>query len=80
MTLPKAVLDFLKNNAHEVHAEPPEADDDLFQAGILDSFTLVELASKLEEECGVKIPDDEVNVQNFRSIATIEHYVQSLKS
>jgi acyl carrier protein len=80
MTLPKAVLDFLNHNAQESHAEPPEADDDLFKAGILDSFTLVEFASKVEEECGVKVPDADVNAQNFRSIAAIECYVQSLKS
>lgn len=80
MTLPTAVLDFLNNNAREAQAEPPEADDDLFKASILDSFTLVEFVSKLEEECGVKIPDEEVNSQNFRSISTIESYVRSLKS
>jgi acyl carrier protein len=77
MTLPKAVMIFLNNNAKDVGAAQPKADDDLFKAGILDSFALVDLISILEEECGINIPDSDVSAANFQSVNAIENYIES---
>ena len=50
-------------------------EDSLFESGLLDSFTLTDLVSGLEEEFSFKIPDADMNPRKFDSIARIEAYL-----
>jgi acyl carrier protein len=75
MSLPQAAITFLNHNAATNSAAPPKADDDLFQIGALDSFALVDFVNVLEEHCGIKVPDADVNAETFRSIEAVERYV-----
>ena len=75
MSLPQSVLDTLNENARQAGAAPPAGGDDLFKAGVLDSFTLIDLVAVIEEQCGVKVPDADVKPENFRTIEAIESYV-----
>lgn len=79
MALPQGVLDFLNESAQSNGAEQPGAGDDLFKMGALDSFALVDFVTVLEQECGIKIPDSDVNPANFETIETIERYVDKRK-
>jgi len=58
-----------------VQVEAPSADADLMESGLLDSLTLVELMSSLEERFGVRISFDEVEIDNFRSVRRIAEFV-----
>ena len=58
-----------------VHIEVPSADTDLMELGLLDSLTLVELMSSLEEEFGIHISFDEIELDNFRSVARMAEFV-----
>lgn len=62
--------------ADRVHLEAPSADTDLMESGLLDSLTLVELMSSLEEEFGIAISFDEIELDNFRSVARITEFVR----
>ena len=77
MPLPQPVLDYLNEQARNAGAAEPQPTDDLFKAGVLDSFALVEFLTVLEEHSGVKVPDSDVNPSNFQNIAQIERYVES---
>jgi acyl carrier protein len=44
---------------------------DLLDSGILDSMALVELLFGLEQEFGVRISISNLEIENFRSIASI---------
>jgi acyl carrier protein len=79
MALPEKVLDYLNENAQREGLEQPKAGDDLFRLGVLDSFALVDFISVLEEECGIKVPDGDVNPGNFQSLDAIERYVETRK-
>jgi len=79
MTLPNAVLEFINNRAIEANVAPPNANDDLFRMGVLDSFSLVDLMTLLEEGCVIKVPDADVIPTNFQSLKAIENYVASRK-
>jgi acyl carrier protein len=79
MALPQRVLDHLNENARREGLEEPKAGDDLFRLGVLDSFALVDFISVLEEECGIKVPDGDVNPGNFQSLDAIERYVETRK-
>ena len=58
-----------------VHIEVPTADTDLMELGLLDSLTLVELMASLEEEFGIHISFDEIELDNFRSVARMAEFV-----
>jgi acyl carrier protein len=79
MALPQGVKDFLNDSARSAGAEQPQSGDDLFRSGVLDSFALVDFVTVLEEQCGIKVPDSDVNPANFQTIETIERYVESRK-
>jgi len=77
MALPQVALDFLSENARNTGSQPPKEGDDLFSMGALDSFALVDFITVLEQQCGIKVPDADVNAANFQTIAAIEAYVDS---
>jgi methoxymalonate biosynthesis acyl carrier protein len=57
--------------------EVPSADTDLFDAGLLDSLAFVELLLQLEHEFGVSASVDDLDADNFRSIARIAEFVSN---
>lgn len=77
MALPQPVIDFLTNSATLNGADLPEPAQDLFVTGALDSFALVEFVTVLEEHCGITVPDAEVVPSNFRTIESIDRFIQA---
>lgn len=58
-----------------IHIEAPSADTDLMGAGLLDSLSLVELMTSLEEQFDIRISFDEIEIDNFSSVTRIVEYV-----
>jgi len=75
MPVPREVIDYLNETAQREGLATPQTGDDLFAAGILDSFSLVDFITLLEQHCGIKVPDADVNPGTFQSIEKIENYV-----
>jgi acyl carrier protein len=73
--LPESILAYLNQAARESRVEMPDHDASLFDAGLLDSFSLVEFVSLIEEEYGLHVSDAELKPDNFDSIAKIETFV-----
>ena len=55
----------------------PAPDESLFDSGTLDSFTLPDLVTGLEEEFCVSIPDSDLVPERFDTIHKIEAYLDS---
>jgi len=55
----------------------PATSDSLFESGLLDSFTLVDLVAALEKEFAIRIPDADLQPRKFDSVERIEAYVAS---
>lgn len=51
-------------------------DKSLFNEGILDSLTLLELISFIEEEFAVTIEDSEVSLENFETLDAMDALLQ----
>lgn len=79
MDLPQVILEFLNRNANCDNNSQLNKDDNLFNVGALDSFSIIELSSKLEEEYKIKIPDADIDEVNFQTIGAIEKYIESQK-
>ena len=61
--------------AEKLQLEPPTPELDLFETGTLDSLRLVELLARLEGELGVRLPMDELEFEDFRTLARIARFV-----
>ena len=61
--------------AKKLSLEVSSVDMDLVETGLLDSLTLVELLAQLEETFGVSVSTDDLELENFRSIASIAGFV-----
>jgi acyl carrier protein len=60
--------------------DDPAPDESLFDSGTLDSFTLPDLVTGLEEEFGVAIPDSDLQPERFDSLNKIEQYLDTRTS
>ena len=58
----------------------PAPNESLFDSGTLDSFTLPDLVTGLEEEFGVTIPDSDLVPERFDTMTKIEAYLDSRES
>jgi acyl carrier protein len=52
-------------------------DESLFECGLLDSFGLTDLVTKLEAEFNIRVPDGDLNPRKFESIDRIAEYVEA---
>lgn len=57
-----------------------ESDTLLFSSGIVDSFALVTLMMRIEQETGLKINPSDVTLENFDSMQRMVSFVERAKS
>ncbi|HZS48047.1 MAG TPA: acyl carrier protein [Blastocatellia bacterium] len=74
--LPESVMSFLSKAAKDNRTSLPDANSSLFLAGVLDSFSLVDFVSVIENECGIKVSDSDLRPENFDTINKVETYIQ----
>lgn len=63
----------LSKNTRDV----PGPNDDLFDAGIVDSAGLISFLAFIEKEYKISIPDEDLLPENFKSISAIKKYIDS---
>ena len=63
-----------------LHVIPPDEEADLVAKGLVDSLKLVELFSVLEQQFRIEVVLDEVDLDDFRSVASIAAYVKRQQS
>ncbi len=56
---------------------PIERDTELVTTGLLDSMDVVRLVAHLERTLGITIPDGDIDVDHFDSIAKISSYLEA---
>ena len=56
-----------------------DAEADLIESGVLDSFAIVNLIAELERRFNVKIPGDRVSAESFGRIDSISVLLEGLK-
>ena len=54
-----------------------EPEDDLIALGIFDSLSLLDFVQYVEKRAGVEIPGEDIEPDNFGSMAAIERYLGS---
>jgi D-alanine--poly(phosphoribitol) ligase subunit 2 len=61
----------------ELGIEVPGHDVDLIEGGLLDSLGLVNLVYEIEQRCGVEIPFETLDVDDFRTVDSIVALVEA---
>jgi acyl carrier protein len=56
------------------------AEEDLVGEGIIDSLGLTELVAFIEQRFGVVVDDDDVVIDNFRNIRSMESFIEGKRS
>jgi methoxymalonate biosynthesis acyl carrier protein len=59
----------------KLHLTLPPPGTDLFESGSLDSLSFVELLLQVELEYGIKIPLQDLELENFRSLGKIAAFI-----
>jgi methoxymalonate biosynthesis acyl carrier protein len=62
--------------SREMNVDVPSTETDLFETGLLDSLTFVDLLVRLEEEFSLKLRLDEIDLESFRSIDRVVEMLQ----
>ncbi len=68
---------FLIDKIEELAFSTVDKDDSLWQEGVLDSITIVELAVEIEKEFNIKIPFDEIIESNFETVTLLIKYIEN---
>jgi len=66
------VLNYLKDIG-----KPVEDDTDLFSNGILDSLDIIDLVLFIEEKFVIKIPQDSMILDNFKTVKAISELINN---
>jgi D-alanine--poly(phosphoribitol) ligase subunit 2 len=75
--LPENIIDLLSSR---LGLQIPSAETDLFEAGIMDSMSFVELLVQLENNFGIRLALGEIEFENFRCVNKIAEFVASRAS
>jgi acyl carrier protein len=75
-----ALLEFIKQDLMKGRPSAISVEDDLMSAGILDSLSLLQLVTFIEEQFGINVPDEDVLYENFHSIKVLSEYLGTLSS
>ena len=59
----------------ELFVEPESPDADLVKSGVLDSLTVVRLLTILEEQFGLTVAMDDLDLADFRTVGSIAQWV-----
>jgi len=71
-----ALIEFVKNEVMRNKNAKLNEDEDLLSAGILDSLAILQLVAYIEDQFGIKIPDEDVVFENFQSINSLSSYLE----
>lgn len=61
-------------------APPLNVEDDLLENGLIDSMGMMSLIGFIEDHFGVKIPPQEMTIENFKTVKAINMYLDRQKT
>lgn len=73
----KTISDFIVQKILKQPKRVIQSGDALISSGLIDSFSLVDLALFVEDTFGVRIADSELNASTFDSIEQLANLIQA---
>ncbi len=72
MTVTERLANFIREDVSPIATGSIGLDDDLVESGFIDSLGIVKLIAYICEEFGVEVTDDDVQLENFKTVRSIE--------
>lgn len=72
--LKKEIVSFIKTDILSEPAMQIDDEDNLFESGILDSVGMMRLILFLEKKFSLRVPPEDMNIENFMSLQKISAY------
>lgn len=76
----QVILDYVKSFAIVEPDQVIPRDQSLLEAGILDSFGIVEMITFIESEFDIAIPDEDMTKEKLGSIQKMAEYIKNSKT
>lgn len=74
------IIDFLENEVLVGTGLLVDKDDNLLEQGIVDSIGIMRLVAFVEETCNLKIPPQDLVIENFMTVQKLADYLESQKA
>jgi acyl carrier protein len=74
-----ALTDFIKQELLHGRPAPISQDQDLLSAGIIDSLGILRMVAFIENQFGVRVPDEDVVFENFQNVSAMVRYIVQQK-
>ncbi len=71
-----ALLEYITKELSVGRSKQVLPSDNLLETGVLDSLGLMQLVVFIEEKLGVKVPDEDVVIENFTSVDALTAYLE----
>jgi len=71
-----ALLEYITKELSVGRSKQVLPGDNLLETGVLDSLGLMQLVVFIEEKLGVKVPDEDVVIENFTSVDALTAYLE----
>lgn len=73
----QTIIEYIEQElANEDLEDSLEATDELLDSGILDSMAMIRLIAFIEETFGIKIPPEEMIIENFITVNDITDFIR----
>lgn len=66
--------------AEQIEQKSIDVNDDLLSMGIVDSMGVLQIVNFIEEHFGIKVEDEEITIDNFRTISAVARFVSDSQS
>ncbi|MBC8769909.1 acyl carrier protein [Arenibacter sp. BSSL-BM3] len=71
----ESIIEFIKNEISNKRLETINGDDMLFDLGILDSLGIMRLIGFIEDRSQIKVPFQDLTIENFSTVDRIVAYM-----
>ena len=76
----KIIIDYIENDLLSGQGDIKlTADEDLLTTGLIDSLGIMKLLAFLEETFKVKVPAEDMTIENFMTVDLMTNYMKSLQ-
>mgnify|MGYP000574537009 CR=1 FL=1 len=80
MHMQKIIIDYIQNDLLSGQGDLQlTADEDLLTTGLIDSLGIMKLLAFLEEQFNVKVPAEDMTIENFMTVELMENYMRTLQ-
>jgi acyl carrier protein len=75
--LEQSLIDFIQRRLLDRHASVELGPgDDLLGSGLVDSLGVMRLVNHIEEQHGIRVPPEDVTIENFLTVSRICSYLE----